>query len=109
MLTREEIDQRKERLRGHPETKKLCRQLGVTVERFLEDIEAQWADCQVYDAGGGDDLEERHAEVAAVAERAFREAKDELDTRANRKDGFSGEGLRALEERSRWLVGVEPI
>jgi hypothetical protein len=107
MLTREEIEARKEHLRSHPEVKKLCKLLGVTMERFLEDIEKQHESCVLYDSTTDEQRERTKQEVLAAAKEAFREERESMDLKACRKDGFIGEPQADREDRSRTLVGVE--
>jgi hypothetical protein len=105
MLTREEIEARKEHLRNHPEVRRLVEILGVTVERFLEDIEEQWASCVLHDTTADEDRAKSEADVVQAAAEAFREARDEADERSLRKDGFMGGGQWSREQRSFALVG----
>jgi len=107
MLTREEIEARKNHLRSHPEVKKLCKLLGVTMERFLEDIEKQAENCILYDACTDEQRARTEVEVVEAAKEAFAEERESIDLKACRKDGFVGEPQADREDRSRTLVGVE--
>jgi hypothetical protein len=107
MLTREEIQARKEHLRSHPEVKKLCKLLGVTIDRFLEDIEEQAENCILYDAQTDAERARTENEVLAAAEEAFQEEREAMDQKACRKDGFVGEPQRDRQDRMLMLVGVD--
>jgi hypothetical protein len=87
--------------------KKLCKLLGVTMERFLEDIEKQHENDVLYDSTTDEQRERSRIEVIAAAQEAFREEREAVDLKARRKDGFIGEPQADREDRSRTLVGVE--
>ena len=107
MLTREEIEARKEHLRTHPEVKKLCRLLGVTMERFLEDIEKQAENCVLLDSRTDEQRELSKRQVFEAAREAFAEEREVMDQKACRKDGFVAEPQRDRQDRMLTLVGVD--
>lgn len=106
MLTREEIERRKKYLAQHPETKKVCALLGVTLERFLEDIEVQATEGVLYSSLS---LEESGRSVARVREAALEscfEVALEAEQRAGRRDSFDAPTAAEREQQSRWLAGA---
>lgn len=104
MHSQEEIARRKERLRNDPITKKIAAKLGVTLERFLQDIEAPGP---IFDRENSRPMEERLAEVEGAFKSAVTSARELQEKRGQKRDGFTDGDQRRLEARKKTLVGNE--
>lgn len=107
MLSHEEIERRKARLRQDPQTARLCRALGVTVERFLADIELTAAHPVLHDNQPPGREEERRASILAVARRAVGSLRRTRDQKAGRHDGVVTAQALSQESSTRRLLGAE--
>src|SRR5688500_10450219 len=104
MHSQEEIARRKEILRNDPATKRIAEKLGVTLERFLQDIENPGL---IVDQSNGRPMEERLAEVEGILTRAVESARELQLQRGQKRDGFTGEENRRREAKKKNLVGLE--
>lgn len=106
MLTKDEIERRKDRIRKDPDTARLCAKLGVTVERFLADIEHS-PQAKLHDNAPPGHEAERIASIASIARRVFGELRLRRDQAAHRFDAVSAPAALGQEDSARRLLGAQ--
>jgi hypothetical protein len=107
MLSHEEIERRKARLRQDPQTARICRALGVTVERFLADIELTAAHPVLHDNQPPGREEERRASILSVARRVAGSLRRTREQKAGRHDGVVPATALTQETSTRRLLGAD--
>lgn len=106
MFTPEEIQRRKNLLRRDPQTARLCAALGVTVERFLADIEITAADPVLTDDQPPGREAERRASIVATARGVMAKLRRRRDAAAGRHDGVAAGAALEQETTTRRLLGA---
>lgn len=85
-MSAEQIARIKAKMREDPEIQRLARTLGITVERFLEDIEEQGQAVQLHDATTPGERARTERQIVAAAEKGYGEAEDRRQTLQGRRD-----------------------
>jgi hypothetical protein len=106
MMTQTEIERRKDRIRRDPSTARLCAKLGVTVERFLQDIERS-PQAKLHDNQPPGREKERVAAVGAFFRGAFERFRLARDKAAHRFDDVAAPTALAEEDHARRLLGAQ--
>lgn len=85
-MSPEQVAQIKARMREDPEIHRLAKLLGVTVERFLEDVERQGEAVQLHDATTAAERDGAEAELLAATQRGYATAEARRQTLQGRRD-----------------------
>lgn len=106
MMTKAEIERRKEKLRRDPATARLCAKLGVTVERYLEDIEHAHTK-KLFDNQPPGREAERIAEVGNFFRKAFAKMRARRDEAAQLHDNVAAPAALLQEDTTRRVLGAQ--
>src|SRR5687768_4301280 len=87
-MTAEQVAHVKAKMREDPDVKKLVKTLGITMDRFLEDIEKQAENCELVDATDEADKARTEREIIAAAEMAYADAVEEIEVKSGARDGI---------------------
>ncbi|MCC7383813.1 MAG: hypothetical protein IT384_18370 [Deltaproteobacteria bacterium] len=96
-LPPEKIAEIKARLREDLEIRRLCKTLGITVDSFLDDIEKQGEEVELFDATTAEERAQTDAEILEAAHAGFAQARANADALAGRVDARAAQGETAKE------------
>lgn len=85
-LSPQDIANIKAKMAKDPEIQRLAKVLGVTVERFLEDIERQGEEVQLHDATTPAERARAEDEILAAATKGYGEAEERREALQGRRD-----------------------
>ncbi len=85
-MSAEQIARIKAKMREDPEIHRLAKTLGITVDRFLEDIEQQGEAVQLHDATTPGERAQTEGQILAAAEKGYGDAEDRRQALQGRRD-----------------------
>ncbi len=104
-MSPEQVAEIKARMREDPEIHRIAKLLGVTVERFLEDVERQGEAVQLHDATTPAERAGAEAEILAATQRGYATAEARRHALQGRRDVRQGAETARREGAARSLAG----